>query len=225
MSRKNPEETVKNILSTALELFKSKGYEQTSVLDIVQRMGVSRGSFYHHFKSKEEVLYALLEGREDREKQLAIYEDDQLSGLEKIKKLLFFGVSDDAETTQMVFIWLDLLKDPRILAEYLKECQARNIGWITDLVKAGMEDGSIKNNNPIMLGELIFLLLGFWVFPTIYDPIDLETFTEKLGLIKQTLDHLGCPLVDEEVEAMFKDLARDYEEKKLKGHHDNVRNR
>lgn len=57
---KYSEETVQKILNASLKLFMEKGYEQTTVLDIVDEMGdLTRGAFYHHFKSKEEVLDAL----------------------------------------------------------------------------------------------------------------------------------------------------------------------
>ena len=57
---KYPEETVQKILDAALKLFSEKGYEETTVLDIIDNMGgMTRGAFYHHFKSKEEVLNAL----------------------------------------------------------------------------------------------------------------------------------------------------------------------
>jgi len=47
------------IIEEALELFSSKGYEKTTVSNIVSASGSSRGGFYHHFQSKEEVLSAI----------------------------------------------------------------------------------------------------------------------------------------------------------------------
>ena len=48
---KYPEETVQKILDAALKLFLEKGYEETTVLDIIGEMGgMTRGAFYHHFK-------------------------------------------------------------------------------------------------------------------------------------------------------------------------------
>ena len=59
---KYPEETVQKILDASLKLFLEKGYEETTVLDIISEMGgLTRGAFYHHFKSKEEVFDALCE--------------------------------------------------------------------------------------------------------------------------------------------------------------------
>lgn len=84
---KYPEETVQKILDASLKLFLEKGYEETTVLDIISEMGgLTRGAFYHHFKSKEEVFDALCEK--------LFYETNpfkkaknhkELNGLEKLK--------------------------------------------------------------------------------------------------------------------------------------------
>ena len=46
----------KEFLDTAQELFFSRGYEQTSVETIIKKIGLSKGSFYYYFKSKEDLL-------------------------------------------------------------------------------------------------------------------------------------------------------------------------
>jgi len=43
-------------LMAALELFHEKGYEKTTIQDIIDKMGVSKGAFYHYFESKEDVI-------------------------------------------------------------------------------------------------------------------------------------------------------------------------
>jgi TetR/AcrR family transcriptional regulator, cholesterol catabolism regulator len=47
------------ILEEAAKLFTEKGYETTSVQDIAQATGLSKAALYHHFRSKEEVLYEI----------------------------------------------------------------------------------------------------------------------------------------------------------------------
>ena len=56
MSRnKYPEVTVEKILDVSQRLFYEKGYEKTSIQDIVNELGgLSKGAIYHHFKSKED---------------------------------------------------------------------------------------------------------------------------------------------------------------------------
>ena len=53
---KHPEETVNLILDVAFRLFMEKGYEHTSIQDIIDHLGgLSKGAIYHHFKSKEDI--------------------------------------------------------------------------------------------------------------------------------------------------------------------------
>lgn len=49
------------ILEASFELFVSKGYDETTVSDIIKRAGSSRGGFYHHFDSKEDILEVITE--------------------------------------------------------------------------------------------------------------------------------------------------------------------
>jgi AcrR family transcriptional regulator len=55
------EATRQDILSAASHLFKSKGYETTSVDDIVISANVAKGTFYYHFEKKDDLLMALQE--------------------------------------------------------------------------------------------------------------------------------------------------------------------
>jgi AcrR family transcriptional regulator len=47
------------IINSAHELFSEKGYDKTTVADIIKKAGSSKGGFYHHFRSKEEVIEAI----------------------------------------------------------------------------------------------------------------------------------------------------------------------
>lgn len=60
MSRisKSPEERKQEIIETALEIFQEKGYENTTIKDIAERMKVAQGLCYRYFKSKQEIFAA-----------------------------------------------------------------------------------------------------------------------------------------------------------------------
>ena len=61
---KYPEETVARILDVSLKLFLEKGYENTTIQDIIDALGnLSKGAIYHHFKSKEDILEAVCDQR------------------------------------------------------------------------------------------------------------------------------------------------------------------
>jgi len=58
---KSPEERIFEIMGASKELFATKGYEKTSINDIVKKVGVAKGTFYYYFKSKEELLDRMIE--------------------------------------------------------------------------------------------------------------------------------------------------------------------
>ena len=60
-SCKRAEERRNEILDAADELFTQKGYDGTSTNDILEKVGIARGTLYHHFKSKEDIMDALIE--------------------------------------------------------------------------------------------------------------------------------------------------------------------
>jgi AcrR family transcriptional regulator len=56
-------DTRERIKDVALELFTEQGYEQTSLREIAERLGVTKAALYYHFKSKEEIVRAFVEDR------------------------------------------------------------------------------------------------------------------------------------------------------------------
>ena len=64
--RKEAEERRNEILDAADELFGQKGFDGTSTNDILEKVGIARGTLYHHFKAKEDIMDALIERYSDR---------------------------------------------------------------------------------------------------------------------------------------------------------------
>lgn len=86
---KEAEERKQEILDAAERLFASKGFDNTSISNILEETGIARGTLYYHFKSKEELLDAvierMIEGMTARAKEIAdrrdtgtaeVYHDD-----------------------------------------------------------------------------------------------------------------------------------------------------
>lgn len=67
MSRvtKDPQVRMAEIIDTAEELFNAHGYQETQISDIVKTIGVAQGTFYYYFKSKEEVVEAIVRRKMD----------------------------------------------------------------------------------------------------------------------------------------------------------------
>ena len=98
---KEASERKNEILDAAAELFVTKGYEETSTGDILDRVGIARGTLYYHFKSKEDILDALIEringGLIDGAKKVA--EDRRLPVVERIVRTIMSLNVDSGEAT------------------------------------------------------------------------------------------------------------------------------
>lgn len=92
MSRvvKSPQERRTEFIAAANELFFSKGYANTSVNDLIQYVGVSKGAFYHHFDSKQAVLEAWSDDMLVQYRQLigGLVDDPNFNALTKWETLL-----------------------------------------------------------------------------------------------------------------------------------------
>ena len=107
---KHPEETVNLILDVAFRLFMEKGYEHTSIQDIINHLGgLSKGAIYHHFKSKEDILVAVTERitAESNDMLTVIRDRTDLTGREKLKMIfkesILRPVQDDIFTSFQYF--------------------------------------------------------------------------------------------------------------------------
>jgi AcrR family transcriptional regulator len=88
---KKADERRTEILNAAQDLFLSRGYDATTVNDLLNAVGISKGAFYHHFSSKEDVLQALVwrMAEQGLATVLPIIERQDLGPLEKLQ--LFFA--------------------------------------------------------------------------------------------------------------------------------------
>ncbi|NLY21646.1 MAG: TetR/AcrR family transcriptional regulator [Tissierellia bacterium] len=205
MSRnKNSGDTIQLILDTSLNLFLEKGYEETTVLDIVDGMGgLTRGAFYHHFKSKEEVVSAIstkLFVDDNPFKQ--VREHTELNGLEKVKWVL--NNSNKNIINEKIELDLTkLLNSPTLLKKLVDDNKIILAPLFEELIAEGKNDGSIEVNSPKIVSELFVLLINFWTIPILF-PCSQEEQNEKLGMIMEILAGVGLDLRDGNIEETMK---------------------
>ena len=84
---KYPEQTVEKILNAAAALFAEKGYAHTTLQDIIDATGLSKGAVYHHFQSKEEIAARVGDrlGTQVTGELARIRDDASLTGLQKLQ--------------------------------------------------------------------------------------------------------------------------------------------
>ncbi|HQO02922.1 MAG TPA: TetR/AcrR family transcriptional regulator, partial [Spirochaetota bacterium] len=86
---KNTSTLKEKIIAESLKLFSVKGYMSTSTTDIIQAAGTSKGGFYNHFKSKEQLFNEILSAARKIWRERNLYALDEIARpLNKIQKLL-----------------------------------------------------------------------------------------------------------------------------------------
>lgn len=207
---KHPEETIEKILTVSRKLFNERGYEHTTIADIVAATGMSKGAFYHHFKSKEEVYDRIADQYYDQMDWMeAPTKVPGKNGLEKLKYLFGFLLSDPEK------LELDQLgggnteaiaKNPKMVWLTLESSVRQAAPVVIALIEEGNADGSIHVAQPKEFGEAFMILMNMWVGVFVGDKAD---FLAKMTLLKSFSDALGLPMIDDNVLA----IANNYYDK------------
>lgn len=212
--KKTPEQWKKEILSAAQQLFLSKGYEETSVSDIMDLAGGAKGMFYRFFPSKEELMHTLGDQMFFENNPFdAVKGRSDLNGLQKIRELLAINQSD-TERNSINLQAIPILKDPRILAAAVEANKKVLTPLWFDLLEEGRKDGSIKTEYTKELSELL-PLINFWLMPSVY-PATAPEIHHKYLFIMEALAKMGLPILDEETEIDAEKFVTDISEKEGK---------
>lgn len=209
--KKEPEQWKKEILDAAQKLFLSKGYEETSVSDIMKEAGGAKGMFYRFFESKEEAMQALGDRMFLQNNPFeAVRGRNDLNGLQKIRELLVLNRSDGKRNRINVQA-VSILKDPRILAAAIEANRRVLTPLWFELIEEGRKDGSIQTEYAKELSELL-PLVNFWLMPSIY-PASPEEIQHKYRFVMETLSRMGLPILDDETMAFVKEVLDEIAEK------------
>lgn len=210
---KHPEETVSRILEAAFRLFLEKGYEHTSIQDIIDQLGgLSKGAIYHHFKSKEEILEAVSDymAAESNQLLLRIRDDGELNGKEKLQAIFKNSLQRPVQESFFTFA-PNLHKNPKLLSSILQDT-IENVApnYILPIIRQGMADGSIRTEYPQALSELLVLTANIWINPMIFDSDEKESY-EKFMVFDQMLRGMGLDLIDQEMIDRLTELTALYQ--------------
>ena len=202
---KYPEVTVEKILEVSQRLFLEKGYDNTTIQDIVDELGgLTKGAIYHHFKSKEEIMDALSEKMFTSNNPFeAVKKRKELNGLEKMRLAIKLNQADEKQV-ELTRQAIPLLKNPRILASMLESNRKFLCPYWQELIEEGQKDGSIQTQYPEELSEFL-VLMDLWMLPSVF-PADDEGIHNRHKFIFQLLEKIGLPLYDQEIGDLLESL-------------------
>ena len=147
MSRnKYPEETVNLILDVSQRLFIEKGYDNTTIQDIIDELGgLTKGAIYHHFSSKQDILDAVIERLFAKNTLSAswrkIQSDTGITGGEKLKRMLAAALTDEQEQ-QFRKLGVHLQNMPQMLSDLvLRSVNDIAPNAFEPVIEEGVRDG------------------------------------------------------------------------------------
>ena len=160
VKQKKSIETKNLILKTSLELFSKRGYDKTSIASILEKTGISKGGFYHHFKSKEEIINLIARMQVDT--VVAIIEkiasEPDKTALQKLNLLIKeVQVFRNHNRDQLYKVYEAYLKSENL---HLKEkienyTLERAMQPYAEIVKQGIAEGVFYTTSPELAVETI----------------------------------------------------------------------
>jgi len=149
------EERRQEIIDTALELFLKDGFEKTQMGDISKQINVAAGTIYHYFKSKTELLYAVIDKLvEKKTKTNKMFNDSQGSALDHLKLMLTSLEQSKANNK----LGDSLANDPVIIQYYMSKMRNASLPMLVSVIEKGNTDGSWKCEYPAETA--VFILQG-----------------------------------------------------------------
>ncbi len=176
MTQQRGEETRSHILDIAGELFAQHGYDATSVADICEGAGVTKGAFYHHFESKQAVFLELRDRwLKPLDVQLALTRAEGETVPEALQRVgaLVQAIFAEGDNEQRRQIFLELLSaarnDETILPALLAPTRKYR-DLFAQLISAGIKESTLRKVDRELAAQvLVSLGLGF-VMQNLLDP-------------------------------------------------------
>lgn len=162
---KEAEERRNEILDAADELFGQKGFDGTSTNDILEKVGIARGTLYYHFKSKEDIMDALIERYNIRllgtAQEIAV--DKSIPVVERIIRVVMaLNISGGSSKEIMEHIHKP---QNALMHQKIQKVIVNGVPPIlTGIIREGIEQGMFSTPYPYECMEMVVIYAG-----TIFD--------------------------------------------------------
>lgn len=158
---KNPHERRADIIETAKKLFQTKEYERVTIQEIMNTLGIAKGTVYHYFSSKEKLLEAVVEDiiNKNIEQMEMRVKKTKGNALKKLKALI--------ETGNISSLYANILKglhcpgNETLHTRLLSKTLIKQAPLYAQFIKQGCEEGIFKTNTPLESAEFILSATQF----------------------------------------------------------------
>lgn len=175
LSKEKRREQIKGI---ALKLFIDNGYSKTTMDEIVQAVGISKGGMYHHFSNKEEIFLELLKDGNEYRKNLVVeyMRENSQSRNEKIVEMLLDKILDKNQYKDLYTVFLMEIQSNEKFKRLFKKIYDEGIeDFIEFYKKEGLEEYvSISNY------EFTLLMNSLYIGLYLFDDFEMSKLKEML---------------------------------------------
>ena len=189
---KSAEERKNEILDVAEQLFAEKGFDHASTNDIINRIGIARGTLYHHFGSKEEILDGIVDRmtQEAINRARVIIRDQDVPLMERLTgSVLALNLDTEAGTEV-----LEQIHKPQNALLHQK-MQERLMDGVVPLLSELIEEGNaskiFNSRYPMEAAEMIMIYANT-AFDTLAAPTPEEMQRKSMAFICHTERILGA---------------------------------
>ncbi|QEH68717.1 TetR/AcrR family transcriptional regulator [Cellulosilyticum sp. ST5] len=181
---KDAEERRNEILDVASELFEKKGFDATSTNDILEKVGIARGTLYYHFKSKEHIMDALIERYNNRLLAAAkvIAEDQRIPVDERIIRVVMALNITNQGGQEIV----EHIHKPQNALMHQKIQRAIINGItpiLTAIVREGIEEGVFNTPFPYECMEMVVVYASTIFDGDLVEMSDVERYSRMQGFV------------------------------------------
>lgn len=196
----NSQATIEAILSVSARLLLEKGFDKTSMKDIAETAGISKGAIYHHFQSKDEIIEAVMEKQAHTvtaamEGWLA--DADSLNGREKLQFLLKKNI-ESQEAHCLDDIMSARMKSAEFVLSYMQDCVNKDSAFISEIMKEGIADGSLSTEFPEECAEVFLLLMNVWCDPAVFSG-NAGKLEQRMRFLQHMMKAVGIDILNDEL--------------------------
>lgn len=194
--KKDPIERKKEIMTAARELFHEKGYLNTTTQDIIKKAGISRGLLYYHFKSKEDILYKIVEGYLQPliKKFENITQNKALDPIEKVIKFINHTVISEEQAKPEDYTLKDAIHLPEnsyMIDRINHTLSYEMTNYFTKIIEEGIDKKVFNVSYPKETAAFLMTAYTFVINDTTYHDNSrekaIEYFKAYQGLLSKSL--------------------------------------
>jgi AcrR family transcriptional regulator len=186
---KKPQERRAEIVHAALKLFKTQGYEKTTMQDVMNDLAIAKGTIYHYFKSKEELLEAVVGEIVDLNfvEMAEALENARGNALKKFKLLIKKG--NISGENQDLLEQLHRKNNQAMHCRLLAETITKQATLYAKVIEQGCEEKLFKTDKPLECAEFFLSGIQFLTDEGFYPWSD-EEIARRLKAFPKLMERL-----------------------------------